>query len=33
VLFANMLGFAREDFFNLDETERAATRNAPKVQF
>ena len=33
VLFANMLGFTREDFFNLDEGERAATREAPKVQF
>ncbi len=33
VLFANMLGFSREDFFNLDEAERAATRTAPKVQF
>ena len=33
VLFANMLGFMREDFFNLDDGERAATRNAPKVQF
>jgi LemA protein len=33
VLFANMLGFAREDFFNLDEVERAATKDAPKVQF
>ncbi len=33
VLFANMLGFAREDFFNLDDNERAATRTAPKVQF
>lgn len=33
VLFANMLGFMREDFFNLDEGERAATKAAPKVQF
>lgn len=33
VFFANMLGFGREDFFNLDEGERAATRTAPKVQF
>jgi LemA protein len=33
VLFANALGFGPQDFFNLDETERAATATPPKVQF
>lgn len=33
VLFATAMGFLPQDFFNLDEGERAATRNAPKVQF
>ena len=33
VLFANSMGFAPQDFFNLDEAEKAAVKNAPKVQF
>lgn len=33
VLFANTMGFAAQDFFNLDETEKAAVKTAPKVQF
>ena len=33
VLFANSLGFAPQDFFNLDEAEKTAVKNAPKVQF
>ncbi len=33
VLFANTMGFAPQDFFNLDETEKAAVKTAPKVQF
>lgn len=33
VIFASMLGFAQQDFFNLDEGERKAASTAPKVQF
>jgi LemA protein len=33
VLFANAMGFAPQEFFNLDETEKAAVKAAPKVQF
>ena len=33
VLFANTMGFAPQDFFNLDEIEKAAVKTAPKVQF
>jgi LemA protein len=33
VLFANTLGFDPQEFFNLDETEKAVVKNAPKVQF
>ncbi len=33
VLFANAMGFAVQDFFNLDEGERKAASTAPKVQF
>jgi LemA protein len=33
VLFASALGFGPQDFFNLDENERAATATPPKVQF
>jgi LemA protein len=33
VLFASAMGFQPQEFFNLDEGERAATRNAPKVEF
>ena len=33
VLFAGAMGFHPQEFFNLDEGERAATKNAPKVQF
>ena len=33
VLFANTMGFAAQEFFNLDEAEKAAVKNAPKVQF
>jgi LemA protein len=33
VMFANAMGFGPQDFFNLDETEKAAVKNAPKVQF
>lgn len=32
-LFAGSLGFAGQDFFNLDEGERAATKTAPQVKF
>ncbi len=33
VMFANSMGFGPQDFFNLDEAEKAAVKNAPKVQF
>jgi LemA protein len=33
VLFAGMLGFAPAEMFALDEAERAATREPPKVSF
>lgn len=33
VLFANAMGFGPQEFFNLDETERKAASEAPKVQF
>ena len=33
VLFANSMGFAAQEFFNLDEAEKAAVKTAPKVQF
>jgi LemA protein len=33
VLFANSMGFGPQDFFNLDEAEKAAVQTAPKVQF
>ncbi len=33
VLFASSMGFGREDFFNLDEGERAAVTRAPQVKF
>ena len=33
LLFADSLGFAAQDFFNLDEAEKAAVKTAPKVQF
>ena len=33
VLFANTLGFDPQEFFNLDETEKAVVKNAPKIQF
>jgi LemA protein len=33
VFFANALGFAQQEFFNLDENERAAVSTAPKVEF
>ncbi len=33
VLFANSMGFGAQDFFNLDEAEKAAVKAAPKVQF
>ena len=32
-LFASSLGFAPQDFFNLDEAEKAAVKTTPKVQF
>ena len=33
VFFAGALGFRQANFFELDEAERAATRNAPQVKF
>ncbi len=33
VLFANAMGFGPQEFFNLDEAERKAASEAPKVQF
>lgn len=33
VLIANNFGFAPQDFFNLDEAERKAAKDAPKVSF
>ena len=33
VFFAGSLGFRAANFFELDEAERAATRNAPQVKF
>jgi LemA protein len=33
VFFAGSLGFRQANFFELDEAERAATRNAPQVKF
>jgi LemA protein len=33
VLFADMMGFGPQEFFNLDEAERKAASTAPKVQF
>ena len=33
VLFADMLGFGPQDFFNLDEGERKVAATPPKVQF
>jgi LemA protein len=33
VLFAASLGFQPQEFFNLDEAEKAVVKNAPKVQF
>lgn len=33
VMFANALGFSEQDFFNLDEAEKAVVKTAPKVQF
>ena len=33
VLFANSMGFGTQEFFNLDEAEKAAVKDAPKVQF
>lgn len=33
VVFAATMGFGPQDFFNLDEAEKAAVKNAPKVQF
>jgi LemA protein len=33
VLFAGALGFAPQDFFTLEEAERKAVKEAPKVQF
>jgi LemA protein len=32
-LFAQSMGFSSQDFFNLDEGERAAVRTAPQVKF
>ncbi|MEZ5898982.1 MAG: LemA family protein [Hyphomicrobium sp.] len=33
VLFSNAMGFGPQEFFNLDEVERKAASEAPKVQF
>ena len=33
VLIAGPMGFAAQDFFNLDEVDRAAVKNAPSVKF
>ncbi len=33
VLFAGTMGFGAQDFFNLDEAEKAGVKNAPKVKF
>lgn len=33
VLFANSMGFGAQEFFNLDEGEKAVVKNAPKVSF
>jgi LemA protein len=33
VLFADMMGFGPQEFFNLDEEERKVAATAPKVQF
>ena len=33
VVFAQSMGFGPQDFFNLDEGERAAVRTAPQVKF
>jgi LemA protein len=33
VLFAQSMGFAPQEFFNLEEGERAAVRTAPQVKF
>ncbi len=33
VLFANAMGFAPQEFFNLEEGERAAVSKAPEVKF
>ncbi len=33
ILIANMLGFAKKDFFELDEKEMEAVKKAPKVNF
>lgn len=33
VLYAGSMGFGAQEFFNLDEGERAATKTAPKVEF
>lgn len=33
VLFAQSMGFGPQEFFNLDEGERAAVRTAPQVKF
>jgi LemA protein len=33
VVFATSMGFLPQDFFNLDEAEKAAVKTPPKVQF
>jgi LemA protein len=33
MLFANSMGFAPQEFFNLDEGERKAVQTAPNVKF
>jgi LemA protein len=33
VMVAGPFGFTAQDFFNLDEAERAATKSAPSVKF
>ena len=33
VFFANSMGFAPQEFFNLDDTERKAASVAPQVKF